>query len=1466
MDPSAKPSDAALAPQDEQTPQTPQARPPRRWARRLLLLAAALVLGAGLLLAAGYGALQTTWGREALARKVEALTAASDTTRVHLSDLGPGLPWSLAAGRIALADAKGEWLVLQGPALQLTPWSLLRGHVRLSLVAQEIQVLRRPESPDDDAPASMPDLPALLRSLPHIRIEKLSVPRLVLAQGVAGDAAVLALDGGLSSFRGRVETRLEVRRLEGPEELLQLRSLLDLPDDRGHLELTLHSPADGLLSRTLGLPAGMDGNLLLDGPLEALAGTLRAEAPGMLAASAELRLAAKAPYGADIRAVVTPGNGMTQDLRELLGPRPELTLLLRQQNGLLTLDGSGLRAAALDLELTGGFTPAGRLDLRAALSAPAMAAKAGLSLDGPAQLTATGTWDRPQLQWQAKATRYTSGTVLLEGLNLQGQLHASQDSGTGNALELTSRIDIDKLSTAGQALPAPLHLTLDAAVRADGEAMLRQGLLEGPDLRLELQGQGRLDGKGRLQGHLGATGHMAAVQRLGGNAGGWGGDAQLEAEVNGTPAGADLTLRAGLQRLAGLPEELTRLLGAQPALSGRARLDGRELRVEELKLNGAALEAKVQGQTNLDTLVLRATAELSAQAAALPGLQGPGATGQLKAEVNAQGTPKALKVEAKAAAPGLELAGLPLRDLKLDILAPQLPAKPSGTLRLSAQSSQGPLELNAVVEHADARRVAVKDLVLSGPGTRLSGHVELDPASLLASGHADLQLDSLTLPGLLLGKGLQGHGQLGIELRPEAKRQTAEIQGRLSDVQAEGLGVTQLDVRGQLRELKPQPAGQLSVQAAGVHGQGLDLQHLRLQLDGRPDNLQVTAGLDGTAGEPVKLDVRGGMRQIANGQEISLASLSGAYGDLPLKLHEETRLQIGGSRSTASMQLSPLRLSLGPASISAQGHSGPEGVGVQLELLGLPMARLPLGDIHPDAGTGELHVELSGPAQAPQGQVRFRLAGLRFPTARGVPPVLEIHGESRLTNGTLSTEADMLGLGPDPVHLALSLPASLSLTPAEFRVAESGTLSGSLKGQIELARLVPVLELDGQILQGQATVDLQFAGQPADPEILGMLLIDKGRFEDLSSGTIVANADATLRADGHRVLLEQLSATDGNGGRMAAVGWLDVGPEGEVKYEVTAQVQQATLVRRRLVTGQATGQATLSGGAHGATVTGHVTLDRAQVNIPEELPPALTELKIEWRNAPAGLNQVAGEDRGAHHWPVKLDLQADIPGRLFVRGRGMESEFSGRLQVAGVHFAPQVHGELSLVRGRLDFLNIPFSLEQGVLSFEGQGVKPYINVLAQSTVNDITADVRLTGRVDEPHIELSSTPELPEDEIIARLLFGKSVGSLSPLQAVRLAMALRSITGAAGGPDVTGNIRGLLTLDDLNLNEETSGGYSIEAGKYLTDKVYLKLEKGLTTQDDTAGVQIELAPRMSLESDVGRQQGASVGLFYKLDY
>ena len=150
----------------------------------------------------------------------------------------------------------------------------------------------------------------------------------------------------------------------------------------------------------------------------------------------------------------------------------------------------------------------------------------------------------------------------------------------------------------------------------------------------------------------------------------------------------------------------------------------------------------------------------------------------------------------------------------------------------------------------------------------------------------------------------------------------------------------------------------------------------------------------------------------------------------------------------------------------------------------------------------------------------------------------------------------------------------------------------------------------------------------------------------------------------------------------------------------------------------------------------------------------------------------------------------------------------------------------------------------------------------------------LQGPALDPKVTLSSEPALPQDEILSRLLFGTSAARITPMQGLRLAAAVQELQGGGVVSGALTKFRRAIGVDTLDLQStestdaagETTQETSARVGKYVTDKVYLEVERGVTDNTSKARVQVDLTPNLSVGSTVDDQSQTGVGVQWRYDY
>jgi translocation and assembly module TamB len=252
---------------------------------------------------------------------------------------------------------------------------------------------------------------------------------------------------------------------------------------------------------------------------------------------------------------------------------------------------------------------------------------------------------------------------------------------------------------------------------------------------------------------------------------------------------------------------------------------------------------------------------------------------------------------------------------------------------------------------------------------------------------------------------------------------------------------------------------------------------------------------------------------------------------------------------------------------------------------------------------------------------------------------------------------------------------------------------------------------------------------------------------------------------------------------------------------------------------------------------------------------------------------------------VRLNLTVDAPSSIFVRGHGLDVELGGALTVAGSSAAPQIGGGFQMRRGDFSLAGTTLTFTKGDIGFDGEGpggkIDPTLDFEADSYSSSVVATLKVTGYADGPKITLSSVPDLPQDEVLAHLLFGQNENQLSTLQLAEIGAALAELSGVTGGGgNPLDTLRKGLGLDRLNVGTGTNGtGTAIEAGRYVAKGVYVGAKQDAGGAGGTqAQVQVDLTRHLKLQTTLGtgggtaqgatpqNDPGSSVGLSYQFEY
>ncbi|MBY4894300.1 translocation/assembly module TamB domain-containing protein [Rhodobacteraceae bacterium N5(2021)] len=411
-------------------------------------------------------------------------------------------------------------------------------------------------------------------------------------------------------------------------------------------------------------------------------------------------------------------------------------------------------------------------------------------------------------------------------------------------------------------------------------------------------------------------------------------------------------------------------------------------------------------------------------------------------------------------------------------------------------------------------------------------------------------------------------------------------------------------------------------------------------------------------------------------------------------------------------------------------------------------------------------------------------------------------------------------------------------------------------------------------IRGTANFNLAMQGQPGLAALSGTLNTTNTRVSVPTYALAVENVGVNGQLSGGRLSINA-NGRISSGGGISANGSINLANPG-LDAQLAIGLRDARLVDPTLYEARiSSADLTISGPlARGPQVSGTVNLGESEIRVPEASlygSAAIPEIRYvgETREQRltrqfAGLLATGSNGGASGSATTGLDITINAPGRIFLRGRGIDAEFGGTLRLFGTTANMIPTGQFNLLRGRLSILGTRLDFTEGSATLQGS-FDPFLRLAATSRASGYEITIGVVGAASSPEITFSSSPALPEDEVLAQLLFGRSVSGLSPLQLLQMADAATSLAGGSTNSGFIAGLRDGLGLDDLDLSTDDEGNAAVTAGRYLSDNIYTDVTINAEGDADLS-LNIDLTPNITARGSVGSDGGSSIGIFFEQDY
>ncbi|GAA4643202.1 translocation/assembly module TamB domain-containing protein [Pontixanthobacter gangjinensis] len=1338
---------------------------PRGWSARIVKWSLGAVAAILALLLLGVILLNTPIGQRFIADQIAKVAPASGL-RFEVGRIDGDIYGQSTLHDVTVFDPKGAFLTIPEVELDWRPLSWITSGLDVrNLTLRRGTLLRTPEllAGDPDAPI-LPDF--------DIRIDRFEIDSLKITEGIVGDSApVIDLLAKADIRDGRVFLKADGNL----GELDTLALLIDAePDgDRFDIKLDYQAPAGGVLAGLTGADAGYTAKIDGDGSWDRWDGYIYATRDGERFAAFKLNnrqgtyhLLGQAYPAALVSGLPAQAIGDTVSI-DALGTLVDSVLDGRFAIVTRALTGTGRGVIDLADNNFQGLSIAG------SLTDPALFGE-NLTLNG-ANFTATldGAFRDLEIEHSLSVEELRSGETLVAGLIQNG---TATFDGTRWNLPLDAAVQSIKTGNAWID-PKLAGGTFTGSLIYAGSKLLSDDLqiaFADTTARLALRGD-------VASGIYQLTGPVNVTQLALENVGTVNGNAKIDFQLRDSGNWALVAnFSARIPRVTN--ETLANLAGPDIRLVGGVSLGtNKPLNFRNVRLAAENLSLTMDGKVQQGTTSLAGRGSHTQY--------GPFT---VEASLGADG-PTATLVFANP----LPSAGL--KDVRVAIS----PSDAGFDIATQGQSLIGEFagELALVSPEDGPSRIDIEELRVWK--TAVTGNLTL------ADGGADGRL-------LLSGGGLDG--RIGLATRDGGQGFFFDVDAR----QASFGGATPLSIARATLEGRGYLKEGFSTVDANVTAQGLSYGSIfigRLAAAAEMENGVGTAtgSIAGRRGSRFALQMNADIKP-------------GSYGII-------ARGEFGGKRITmprramltqlddGSWSLAQTQLSYGNGSSLISGQFGGGTTAIDLALDQMPLSLVDLAVT--DVGLGGVI----------SGRLDYRKVGSAMPVANARIKVDNLTRSGLVLSSrpmNLALVADLktreLGLraviqeGGERRGRLQARVSGLSQSSDLVERLRTGNLLAQLRFNGPAASLWRLAGVEAFDITGPVSVATNITGSFANPSVRGSVESKDLRVRSAVSGTDIQNVSAFGTFSGSRLQLKRFAGKTNNGGTVSGSGYVDfegLGPKGP-SLDIRVATNKARLLNATGLDATITGPLRIISDGNGGTIAGRVSIDRASWALGSAATDAtLPQIKTTEFNLPI---DIAPPRIRYKPWRYLIDAKAR--SRIDVGGMGLDSEWAADIIIRGTTDDPRIGGAARLVRGFYSFAGTRFEITRGRIDFDANApIDPRLDIVAETERSGLDVTVKVQGNALNPEITFGSAPALPEEEVLARLLFGGSITDLSATDALQLGSALASLRGGTG-LDPINKLRTAIGLDRLRIvsaDPALGRGTGVAIGKNIGRRFYVEI-------------------------------------------
>lgn len=1433
-------------------------------------------------------------------------TLSGDDQNVRVIGLEGALSSRATIREITVADDEGIWLTIKGAELDWNRLALLRGRFSVNtLTAQEIDIARAPGTTTKEAPPpSAETQPFQLPELPvSIEIGELRIDDLSLGEPLIGVAADLSVTGDLSLADGALDTKLDIDRLDRAGDTVDLIAGFQNSSREINLDLTVAEASGGLIATALGIPDSPPIGLTAKGtgPVTDFTADIGLSSDDQLRVTGQVRLRSAPPaaasaedgiaFTADLGGDLTPF--LAEEMDTFFGTDTKLLVDGRtHSDGALDVSKIEVTSEALKLESQLSLAAGGELQLLAVqgrITPPegdrvVLPVSGGDTSIGAAQLSALFDVKNGNL-WDLSLTANDVEAAQLDLERAQIIGHGTLDQSSGLTLDGDLQAALDGIDMSDPALNAAVgdRITLDGLFEYGSDQTLNLSGFElvGSDYTLDVDADIsglstglQVDGSAELKASDLSRFSQVAQLDLGGNA-------SIRVEGSGSPLERSFDGKVSVsgRDLSTGRDDIDPVIAGETDIVLDAKRGADGITIRDFTISSETLNAQADGAVTTPDGNLTIDGQANVNASDLSifsGLAQRDLSGAVQAQLNGTGTVQTLEFDGTANVVGNNIQ--------------------------TGMAEIDPLLKGRTVIDLDGARsgdqVVIRKATVNGNAltAEVAATIDDPTGDITFNGQAKLNAPDLSLFSGLAQRDLGG--SLQAQFDGSATVGTLEFDGTAN--------ATGNDIQTGMSEIDPLLTGQTVIDLDGARS-GDQIVIRKATVNGTALTAEVAATIDDPTGD-ISVD---GQAKL-NVPDLSLFS-GLAQRDLGGSIRADVEGR--GSQSDRTFDVQGVvtandiatgidavdALTQGRTTLNVDAVNDEQGLDIRtFSLNGTAITANASGKLDRTAGGLDFSAALDDLGRlSPAMSGRITLDGNVAPTGSGLEGNVRLQGpESSYANlqGTVTTDGDA-DLDFEArlnriERFAPEFPGTISANGSARRNSGVWTIDGKAEGPAQINSTVAGtfdetsgtadLKMQGGVnigianrfiapntIEGTARFDLALKGAPSLDALSGTIS---------TSGTAMAlpGIGQTITGIGGSVTLAQSRATIAmQGGVRAGGGFTVNGPVDltpPFNAQITTSINNLVLTDKLLYETILNGQIAMSGALAGnSSIAGQINFGETNINLAAAAgavgaAPIPDIQHVNESRASFVTREraqlVKTDDSGGGASRIALDIGLLAPKAVFVRGRGVNAELGGRIQIGGTTTSVVPSGQIELIRGNIDILGRRLALTKGLVTLQGD-LTPYIEFESSSSTSDGTATIEIEGPLDSPQVDVFSDPERPTEEALAMLLFGNRFSELSPFVIAQMAASLAQLSGAGG--DATKGVRDTTGVDTIDIGATEGGAGRLGAGAYLSDNLYTDFT--VNTEGETeVNLNLDVTDSFTVRGTVDGRGETGIGIFFGRDY